>query len=204
MKTTLRILMLCLCCALPFWAHAQDTHWSVNIYDYQYDMTAYLSLSNDGEAVTALADFSDYEIAAFCGDECRGVATVQTYEKDGVTVPYAYLRIRSNQAEGEEITFKVYVKSNNIEVDVKDFSMAFVSQSVQGMPSSPVVLDFVPFMPGDPDGDGEVTINDVIMAINASLGNPSATIIAPAADMDGDGSITINDVIMIINKTLNK
>ena len=190
--------MAFVCCTLVMGVHAQGAHWQVNIYDYQYDMTAYLSLSNDGVAVTNLQDFSDYEIAAFCGNECRGVATIQT---NGST-PYAYMRIRSNQAEGETITFKVFVKSNNIEVDVKEFSMTFKSLDVQGMPSAPVVLNFVPFIPGDPDGDGEVTVNDVVMTINASLGNPPANFIAAAADLDGDGEITVNDIIMLIQLSL--
>ena len=176
---------------------AQAQHWQCDPYDWEYDMTAYVTLTADGEAVT---DYSNYEIAAFCGDECRGVATIQTAEGNS----YCYLRIRSNQASGETITFKVYVKDTGREVAVEGTTMTFSSNTVQGLPSSPVVLNFVPYIPGDADGDGEITINDVIMAINASLGNPSPTIIAPAADMDGDGSITINDVIMIINKTLNK
>lgn len=127
------MMFLSLCLSLG--ARAQDTHWSVNIYDYQYDMTAYLALTADGEAV---ADYSNYEVAAFCGEACRGVATVQT--ADGKS--YCYLRIRSNQASGETITFKVYVKDIEREVAVENYSMTFTSQSVQGMPSSPVTLDF--------------------------------------------------------------
>jgi hypothetical protein len=127
------MLFLSLCLSLG--ARAQDTHWSVNIYDFQYDMTVYLALNVDGEAVT---DYSNYEVAAFCGDACRGVATVQTAEGKS----YCYLRIRSNQASGETITFKVYVKDIDSEGDVEDYSMTFTSQSVQGMPSSPVTLDF--------------------------------------------------------------
>lgn len=193
MKKSYFIILLFLCLALG--AKAQSTHWSVNIYDYQYDMTAYIALTADGEAVT---DYSEYELAAFCGDECRGVATVQTVGSKS----YCYMRIRSNQDSGEAITFKVYVKDTEREVDVEDYSMTFASQSVQGMPSSPVVLNFVPFIPGDADGDGEITINDVIMTIDASLDKADPTFIKAAADLDGDNEITINDVILIIDLTL--
>ena len=194
MKINRIMMALCLCLSLVG-AKAQESHWSVNIYNYQYDMTAYLALTADGEAVT---DYGNYEVAAFCGEECRGVATVQT--AGGTS--YCYLRIRSNQASGETITFKVYVKDTGREVDVDGTTMTFNSNTVQGMPSSPVVLNFMPYMPGDADGDGEITINDVIMAIDASLGNPSTSFIAPAADLDGDGEITINDVILMIDLTL--
>ena len=187
------IMFLGLC--LSVGARAQDTHWSVNIYDYQYDMTAYLALTADGEAVT---DYSNYEVAAFCGEECRGVATIQTAGENS----YCYLRIRSNQASGETITFKVFVKDTEREVDVEDYTMTFISQGVQGMPSNPVVLNFIPFIPGDADGDGEITINDVVMTIDASLDKAAPSFIKAAADLDGDNEITINDVILIIDLTL--
>ena len=140
MKTTLRFLMVILCSVLPFGVHAQDAHWSVNIYDYQYDMTAYVALNIDGVEVS---DYSDYEVAAFCGDECRGVVTVRTYEKNSQQVPYGYLRIRSNQASGESITFKVYQKSVAKEMNVYMEPIAFQSQQVIGMPSSPLTLPVV-------------------------------------------------------------
>ena len=187
------IMFLGLC--LSVGARAQDTHWSVNIYDYQYDMTAYLALTADGEAVT---DYSNYEVAAFCGEECRGVATIQTAGENS----YCYLRIRSNQASGETITFKVFVKDTEREVDVEDYTMTFISEGVQGMPSNPVVLNFIPFIPGDADGDGEITINDVVMTIDASLDKAAPSFIKAAADLDGDNEITINDVILIIDLTL--
>ena len=53
---------------------AQETHWQCNIYDFQYDMTAYLDVTVDGNAIS---DYSNYEVAAFCGEECRGVASVE-------------------------------------------------------------------------------------------------------------------------------
>ena len=198
MKTTLRILMLCLCCAQPFWAHAQNTHWSVNIYDYQYDMTAYLALTADGEAVT---DYSDYEIAAFCGDECRGVATIQTAEGNS----YCYLRIRSNQASGEDITFKVYVKDTGREVAVEGTTMTFSSNTVQGMPSSPVVLNFVPYMPGDVNGDGKINAIDVRLLINKRFNRtlPEGSIEA-ACDIDGNGRVNAVDVRLGINLRFNR
>lgn len=57
---------------------------------------------------------------------------------------------------------------------------------------------------GDADGDGIVGINDVIMTIDASLGNLAASFKKESADLDGDGIITINDVIMLIDLTLNQ
>lgn len=118
---------------------AQNQHWQCDPYAWEYDMTAYIVLNLNNEAVSNLAD---YEIAAFYGTECRGVATIQSSEKDGQTTTYGYLRIRSNQQAGETITFKTYDKVSAKEYDVENYSLVFQSQSVIGLPSSPVLLSF--------------------------------------------------------------
>ena len=59
MKRSLRMILTCLCCVLAMGAQAQATHWSVNIYDYQYDMTAYVTLIVDDEVLTDLSDHRD-------------------------------------------------------------------------------------------------------------------------------------------------
>ena len=138
MKRSLRMILTCLCCVLAMGAQAQDApHWSVNIYDYQYDMTAYVTLVVDNEVVT---DLSGYEVAAFCGTDCRGVATVETVTSGGQQKSYAYLRIRSNQEQGETITFKVYDKSRERELGVENTTLTFKSLDVQGLPSDPLQL----------------------------------------------------------------
>ena len=103
-------------------------------------MTAYVSLTLNDKAVSNLAD---YEIAAFCGSECRGIATIQTSGKEGNTVAYYYLRIRSNQQSGETITFKAYNKNNNTEYDVDNYSLTFHSQEVVGLPSNLLQLSIL-------------------------------------------------------------
>lgn len=124
-----------LCSLFTLGAQAQDAHWTVSAYDYQYDMTAYVALTDDNVAVD---DYTGYELAAFCGDECRGVATWRTVGDN----TYGYLRIRSNQQEGETITFKVYVREMQKEVDA-DFTLTFKALDVAGLPSSPQVLSIL-------------------------------------------------------------
>ena len=176
---------------------AQGTHWLVNIYDYQYDMTAYVALTADGNAVT---DYGNYEVAAFCGSECRGVATIRT--AGGKT--YGYLRIRSNQQEGEIITFKVYVKDVGREIDVNDYSVTFESQSVKGLPSSPVVLDFIPYILGDVDNSGEVDIFDAVAVVEYYLNGAYDGFNVKAADFNGDGNVDIFDAVAIVDHYQNQ
>ena len=123
-----------LCAATP--------HWTCDTYAYQYDMTVYYAIAIDG---TVVEDMADYELAAFCGDECRGTGKVMTAEYEGQTTTYGYLRIRSNQQEGETITFKVYQQSTGTEMNVYNTSITFLSQQLMGMPSSPMTLPVVHF-----------------------------------------------------------
>ena len=130
-----RIILNWLLCLLPFYSlSAQDAHWQCNIRDYQYDMTVYAALQVDGIMLVAS---HEYEIAAFCGDECRGVASVETIESTGKT--YYYLRVRSNISNNETITFKCYDRTKQCELEL-DTTIDFESQGIKGFPSEPFVL----------------------------------------------------------------
>ena len=123
-----------LCLLFPFgYVQAQETHWECNISDYEYDMTMYLALQVDGQHVT---DRDKYEVAAFCGDECRGIAVVEKVEG----ASYYYLRVRSNQTAEETFSIKVYEKEADKEFEIDD-SFNFIAQSLIGYPSSPKVLE---------------------------------------------------------------
>ena len=117
-------------------AQAQNSYWLFDSYSYQYDMVAFVSLTVYDEAVENL---SDYEVAAFCENECRGVMKVQTLENGGT---YGYLRIKSNQLEGEKIVFKA-CRTETKTVFVGTDTIVFKSEDAIGLPSAPKVLNFV-------------------------------------------------------------
>jgi parallel beta-helix repeat protein len=54
---------------------------------------------------------------------------------------------------------------------------------------------------GDCDGDGVVTINEIILAVNIALGNAPLSACS-AADVDGDGMVSIADLIQAVNAVL--
>lgn len=112
---------------------AQTAHWQFNPHDYEFDMTAYVAVIKDGQR---LSDFENWEVAAFCGDDCRGVAEFLTVGE----VVYGYLRIRSNTSRGENITFKAYDKLNVVEVALCHESVSFASETTVGKPSTPLLL----------------------------------------------------------------
>lgn len=171
--------------------HAQDSQWSVNPYDYKYDMTVYAKVVYEGAEVS---DYSNYEIGAFVGNECRGVGDVQT--KDSYT--WVYLRVRSNQASGEKLIFKLYDKSIGRTSVIKPSQViAFSSQGMIGKPSSPVTLEKPSYTLGDVNEDGVIDIADVVAASQLTAGVADSKYNSLAADANLDGKINIADVVMI-------
>jgi hypothetical protein len=55
---------------------------------------------------------------------------------------------------------------------------------------------------GDCNGDGEVTVNELITMVNIALGSANVSTCA-AGDANGDGEITINEIIAGVNNALN-
>lgn len=170
--------------------HAQDSGWSVNEPDYRYDMTAYIELSLGGAVVD---DYSNYEVGAFVGNECRGVAKVDS--KNGYT--WLYLRIWSNEASGETIELKTYDKTTGKTYRVLE-TIDFVSQSMVGQPSSPMTATVKTYTLGDVNDDGRINIADVASALSIMAGKSNDKFIREAADANEDGRVNIADIAKIL------
>ena len=56
---------------------------------------------------------------------------------------------------------------------------------------------------GDANGDGRISIADVVTVVNAILGNAGPGYVAEASDVNGDGRTSIADVVSIVNKILS-
>lgn len=187
MRKIIESRILC-CLAVLFMAtvdlHAQSSGWTVNPHDFQYDMTLYGTLVVDGVSVS---DYSNYEVAAFVGGECRGIATVDS--KNGST--WLYMRIRSNEASGESVKFKVFNKAENKTYGIKE-TVSFQSDAMEGSPSSPTKLTLTNVTPGDVNGDGVVNSLDASLVRAYYLGT-TTDINVEAADVNGDGVINSLD-----------
>lgn len=178
--------MLCLLLGVAAGTLAQ--HWSVNPHAFQYDMTAYVQLSKLKQ--------SGYEVAAFCSDECRGIGKLLT-ANDGTKV--FQLRIRSNEATGETITFRAWNVADEQEY-VANVSITFASQAVEGTPSEPVVLDLGISLKGDVNGDGEITAQDASLIQQYAarkFGAEAAGFNVVAADVNGDGDVNAQDASLV-------
>lgn len=126
--------MLCYLLMASGIAKAQEPHWTCDERSYEYSMTLYVSASLYHNEIT---EFDNYEIGAFCGEECRGLLSKQ---KTG-DIEYGYLRVRSNMMNGESITFKLYDKQNEKVIPCNNI-VPFVANDRKGYPSEPYKLYF--------------------------------------------------------------
>lgn len=190
-------------------ARAQAVYpWSCSAEGWQYDMTVFAVVTyNNGSPV---ADQSNYEIAAFVGDECRGVADGAN-EEDLWTVgsnKVFYLRVRSNTASGENVTFQVYDKTEHSPISGLTFeTVTFTNDAKVGEASSPFVLKRnvdAPYVLGDVNGDGFIDVADISAVTNDILGKANTVFIREAADMNSDGFIDVSDISAITNIILGK
>ena len=193
----MHIIMALLALALlPAQATAQE-HWSCDTHAYRYDMTLYVALMEDGKEVT---DYSDYEVAAFVGDECRGVVQPMTVTHDGETFYLGYLRVRSNKTKDETLDFKLYSRTTGQEVKLA-YTTPFVTDTMEGLPSSPIRL--YRYLLGDSNGDGDVSLADIMLVVNYILSEDSTGLIFMNSDIDISGDISLVDIMGIVDIILN-
>ena len=191
------LIMVCLLLSAAGTLLAQG-HWPVvNPHDYQYDMTAYVQLTT---ASGNVLNQSDYEVAAFCSRECRGTGKLLT-AADGTQL--ISLRIRSNEASGETIYFRVYQLSTGKEL-YPSTAISFEAQTVVGTPSEPLSLIVASVLLGDVNGNGGVDIGDAVSIVNYLVGKESTTFMEKAADTNKNGQIDIGDAVTIVNFLVGK
>ena len=77
-------------------------HWSFDSSSFDLDMELFFIFKQNGQKVEPL---EKYEIAAFSGDECRGIAEVISV--GGTDLKIYSLRIYG-KSTNEKITFKVF------------------------------------------------------------------------------------------------
>ena len=113
-----------------------STPWTVNPSDYRYDMSLYLDVT----FAAVKMDYSKYEVAVFCGDQCRGIAEVLPLGNGNECL---YLRARSNQESGETMTFKYYNKETEEILPIDGESFKFESNGRLGYPSDPYIVKII-------------------------------------------------------------
>ncbi|MDP6755413.1 MAG: hypothetical protein QF769_04780, partial [Candidatus Marinimicrobia bacterium] len=144
--------------------------WSVNpsAFEFNASMTGIL-VFNDGES----SDSQDI-IAAFSGDECRGVKT------DGTVFPPTGQMVFGitlyGNSSGEILTFKAYDSSNDQINENIGFSYSFIPNDIIGSAEDPVEWNFTSSLPSDPNFDVTITANADDVNYELTFGfSPEAT-----------------------------
>lgn len=110
--------------------------WTVNASAYDFNMTLIVQVQESGVLNPA------FELGAFCGSECRGIATAQ-YENALGTYLW-YMVVFGNS--GDVIEF--YIREDGEELKAEtDYHLAFVPNEVIGQPAHPQIIDFVNLEP---------------------------------------------------------
>ena len=101
------------------------SHWpDFDFHQYQLNKPLVAAIKMDGEFATSSGSWSDLEVAAFVGDECRGRALLETGYGD--LYPVIEMPIYYNNTD-ETVTFKVYV--NETECELADASEIVTGES---------------------------------------------------------------------------
>jgi hypothetical protein len=60
----------------------------------------------------------------------------------------------------------------------------------------------VPACIGDCDGDGQVTVDEILLGITIALGEADIST-CPAFDVDGTGTVTVDELMTAVGNALN-
>ncbi len=115
--------------------HASPPSWSVNPDDYEFNMSAVIRLNFNGVPSNATGNL----VAAFVGNELRGVATPVIIGGNA----YFFLTIYANQYTGETVHFKTYYAPNDA-VYPNQESATFTHNLTIGSSSAPFFINIDP------------------------------------------------------------
>lgn len=147
------LLLVAAMCMSAFAFTRTSDDWTLNPSDYRYDMSLYFTVDP-----ALYANMDANEIGAFVGDDCRGIAQKLSLPDDELCL---YMRVRSNEAEGEEISLRVREKeSGNVYNLVRKDGepLKFASDAMLGLPSDPVVMLPVFSVSAEASEHGSVTV----------------------------------------------
>ena len=174
--------------------NAKQIPWEIHTSDYQYDMTVYAAVSNDG---TRLTNYYNITVGAFIGDECVGYSV---FEED-----YGVIRVRSKDTQSQPVTFKLHRFSNEPDYDLTPSeAVTFQPNANAGEPSNPIVLSCSMKLVGDVNGDKVINATDIAEVVNYIMGNKPEGFDEIAADANGDGTVNAADIVTIVNTITEK
>jgi hypothetical protein len=65
------------------------------------------------------------------------------------------------------------------------------------------IVGSAPACPGDCNGDGQVSVDEIVTGVGIALGNAPLSV-CPAFDLNHDGSVSVDEIIAAVNAALNR
>ena len=120
-----------------------------------------------------------------------GFTRVLIYSENNDVINEDFITLTINRSWS---TYKSTISVNNIKAATTNFDEYRVNAVTE------TVVEF--YKQGDANGDGKISISDVVFTVNALMGNVQGNFVLAAADMNGDGKISIGDVVLVVNRLL--
>ena len=124
---------------LRFTSPAPDYPWSVNPNQWQNNSFVIARVQTNGVDIT---DGANWDVGAFCGNQCRGLCSIENGWVASSSTPYAYymmMMIYGN--EGDQLTFSLYDKTNDEVFGSCDVTITY-NEDGFGDFWDPVILNF--------------------------------------------------------------
>ncbi|MEM9329183.1 MAG: T9SS type A sorting domain-containing protein, partial [Bacteroidota bacterium] len=173
--------------------------WDVNPEDYQFSMS-FVGIVEIGGVVST--DRDDI-VAAFVGDEVRGVANLQLIPE--LDLYQVFLTVYSNEATGEQVAFQIWDASIGVihgEAEIvlstgspPQLSIDFLQNQSFGTPSSPIlfratdkIIQRIPLKAGwnwisfNVDSERYSDLNALLGGLNAENGDRMKSLLGPGSD----------------------
>ena len=124
---------------LRFTSPAPEYPWSVNPNQWQNNSFVIARVQTNGIDIT---DGTNWEVGAFCGNQCRGLCNMENGWVASSSTPYTYymmMMIYGN--EGDQLTFNLYDKANEEVYGSCDVTLTYTEEGY-GDFWDPVILNF--------------------------------------------------------------
>jgi hypothetical protein len=144
---------------------------------------------DDGQALTvSLKSGNTYQVVSYSNDNSLISGT------EGVLLKATVL-LNGNLVEGSfegkisNVKFTRIKDNQKIEIQLDDTKINIVVKNT---------------LKGDANGDGEVTVTDIVEIVGYIMGNPSGKFVMSAADANGDGDISVTDIVWVVSIILSE
>ena len=140
-----------------------------------------------------IAKYDAAMVATNAADEAQALYDSYKNPSDNAGFATAILNVREGVELLNDIWEPVSIEELASRVEVmKEAQEAFVAENVKV------------YTPADVNGDGNISVVDVVAVVNNILGRNAGEFIFEAADMDGNGEISVVDVVAVVNSVLGR